>query len=84
MFWPQGPGGRFFVNALYNWIDADAPVVSLRLGEQATAPGFLSKYRTANLGLHYLLRRNVRLMTEAGWDFDRDQARLIAGTMVAF
>ncbi|MGQ0639812.1 MAG: hypothetical protein ACT4P6_03430 [Gemmatimonadaceae bacterium] len=84
MFWPQGPAGRFFVNALYNWINADAPVVSLRLGEQATAPGFLSKYRTANLGLHYVLRRNVRLMTEAGWDFDRDQARLIAGTMVAF
>jgi hypothetical protein len=83
-FWPQGPAGRVFVNALYNWIGADAPVVSLRLGEQATGPGFVSKYRTGTVGLHYLLRRNVRLMTEAGWDFERDQGRLIAGTMVAF
>jgi hypothetical protein len=84
IFWPKGPAGRVFVNALVNWIDADAPVISLRLGEQASTPGFLSRYRTANLGLHYVLRRNVRLMTEAGWDFDRDQARLIAGTVVAF
>ncbi len=84
IFWPQGQAGRLFVNALYNWIDADAPVVSLRLGEQATSPGFYQKYRTGNLGIHYLLRRNVRLMGEAGWDFERDQGRLIAGTMVAF
>ena len=27
----------------------------------------------ASLGLHYLLRRNVRLVGEGGWDFDRDQ-----------
>ena len=72
------------MNALVNWIDADAPVISLRLGEQDTPPGFLTKYRTGSLGLHYLLRRNVRLMGEAGWDFERDQVRLIAGTMVAF
>lgn len=83
-FWPQGQAGRLFVNALVNWIDADAPVISLRLGEQDTPPGFLTKYRTGSLGLHYLLRRNVRLMGEAGWDFERDQVRLIAGTMVAF
>lgn len=84
IFWPQGPGGRVFINALANWIDSDAPVISLRLGEQNSAPGFLSKYRTGSLGLHYVLRRNVRLMAEGGWDFERDQARLIAGTMVAF
>ncbi|HJU73726.1 MAG TPA: hypothetical protein VJ717_08255, partial [Gemmatimonadaceae bacterium] len=81
---PRGPAGRVFLSALYNWIDADAPVVSLRLGEEATPPGFLSRYRTGALGLHYVLRRNVRLMGEAGWDFERDQGRLIAGTMVAF
>ena len=83
-WWPQGQAGRVFVHALYNWIDADAPVVSLRLGEQASTPGFLSRYETGTLGLHYLLRRNVRLIGEAGWDFQRDQGRLIAGTMVAF
>jgi hypothetical protein len=84
IFWPQGPAGRVFINALANWVDADAPVVSLRLGEQTTPPGFLAKYRTGALGLHYLLRRNVRLMAEGGWDFEREQGRLIAGTMVAF
>jgi hypothetical protein len=83
-WWPQGPAGRVFFHGLYNWIDANAPVVSLRLGEQTTAPGFLSRYQTGSLALHYLLRRNVRLMGEAGWDFYRDQGRLIAGTMVAF
>ncbi len=83
-FWPQGLAGRLFFSALYNRIDADAPVVSLRLGEQDTPPGFLSRYHTGTVGLHYLLRRNVRLMGEAGWDFERDQGRLIAGTMVAF
>ncbi|MGH7712369.1 MAG: hypothetical protein ACREOG_13855 [Gemmatimonadaceae bacterium] len=83
-FWPQGQAGRLFISALYNWLDADAPVVSLRLGEQNTPAGFLSRYQTGALGLHYVLRRNVRLMGEAGWDFERDQGRLIAGTMVAF
>lgn len=83
-WWPQGSAGRVFVHALYNWIDANAPVVSLRLGEQATTPGFLSRYETGSLALHYLLRRNVRLMGEAGWDFNRNQGRLITGTMVAF
>lgn len=81
---PQGPAGRVFISALYNWIDADAPVVALRLGEQNTPAGFLSRYHTGAFGLHYVLRRNVRLMGEAGWDFERDQGRLIAGTMVAF
>jgi len=84
-FWPQGPAGRFFVSALYNRIAADAPILSLRLGEQGELPpNLVSKYQTAALGLHYMFRRNVRLMTEAGWDFEREQGRLIAGTMVAF
>jgi hypothetical protein len=83
-FWPQGQAGRLFVSALYNWVAADAPVVSLRLGEQNTPTGFLSRYQTGAVGLHYLFRRNVRLMGEAGWDFEREQGRLIAGTMVAF
>lgn len=83
-FSPQGPAGRLFFSALYNWVDADAPVVSLRLGEQATAPGYLSRYETGALGVHYMYRRNVRFMTEAGWDFQRDQFRLITGTTLAF
>lgn len=83
-FWPQGPTGRVFVSTLFNWIEADRPIVSLRLGEQSQGPGYLSKYRTAAAGLHYLYRRNVRMMGELDWDLEREQARLILGTMVAF
>lgn len=81
---PQGPAGRWFVAGLVNWIEADAPVVSLRLGEQADPPGFVERHRTGSLGVHYLLRRNFRLLGESRWDFDRDQGRLVAGFTTAF
>jgi hypothetical protein len=84
LVWPQGLGGRLFFSALYNWIDSDRPVVSLRLGEQDRGSGFLSKYETVAGGVHYLYRRNVRLMTEVGWDFQREQARVVIGSMLAF
>lgn len=80
IFWPQGPTGRLFFTALYNWVDANRPVVSVGLGED----GYLQKYSTAVAGAHYLYKRNVRLMTEAGWDFEREQLRLVFGTMLAF
>jgi hypothetical protein len=84
IFWPQGEGGRLFFTGLFNWIDANRPVVSLRLGEQDEAPGYLEQYQTAAAGVHYLYKRNIRLMTEAGWDFKREQARVVFGSMVAF
>jgi hypothetical protein len=84
ILWPQGQTGRLFFTALYNWVDSDQPVVSLRVGEQDQAEGYLSQYRTAYAGIHYLFRRNVRFMSEAGWDFERDQMRMVLGTMLAF
>lgn len=84
ILWPQGVGGRLFLTALYNWVDSDRPVVSLRLGEQDREPGYLQRYRTISTGVHWLYHRNVRLSGEVGWDLDRDQARLVLGTMVAF
>ena len=84
VFWPQGENGRWFVTGLWNWIDADAPVVSLRLGEQGTTPGFLTRYNSGGAGLHYVLRRNLRLLGEGSWDFESDQARLITGVSLAF
>jgi hypothetical protein len=82
--WPQGPGGRWFISGLYNYIDAEHPVVSLRLGEQNRTPGYLSRYHTGTAGIHYLYRRNVRFMWEGGWDFEREQASLVAGAVLAF
>lgn len=84
IFWPQGQTGRLFFTALYNWVDANSPAVSLRLGEQLTGDGYLSQFSTFAAGAHYLYRRNVRLMTELGWDFEREQGRLVLGSMFAF
>jgi hypothetical protein len=82
--WPGGPAGRLYLTGVYNYVRSDRPVVSLRLGEQATAPGYLSRYETLSGGAHWVYRRNVRLMTELGWDLARDRARFIAGTVLAF
>jgi len=82
--WPRGEGGRWFVTGLVNLIDANDPVISLRLGEEDSDPGYFTRYRTGAVGLHYVLQRNVRLMGETSWDFDRDQARFVTGFSLAF
>lgn len=85
VFSPRGLGGRWFFTGLYNHIDASAPVVSLRLGEQKKHdPPFIQQYRTFSAGVHWLLRRNFRLTGELGWDFEEDGARLVAGFVTAF
>lgn len=82
--WPRGTTGRVFGTALLNWVEADAPVVSLRLGEQQDAPGYLTRYRAASVGAHYLAARNLRLLAELGWDVDQTRARLTGGIVTAF
>jgi hypothetical protein len=82
--WPQGPGGRWFLSGLYNYVDSEHPVASLRLGEQNTAPGYLRRYHTASAGVHYLHRRNVRFLWEGGWDIEKEQVRLVTGVVLAF
>ncbi|HEX4931926.1 MAG TPA: hypothetical protein VFV33_02030, partial [Gemmatimonadaceae bacterium] len=84
LFFPKGQAGRWTVAGLWNWIDASAPVVSLRLGEQGTTPGFLRRYQEGGIALHYLLRRNLRLMGEGSWDFVNDQAHVLTGVTLAF
>jgi len=83
-FSPGGPAGRWHVSALGNYIDTDQPVVSLRLGEQSVAPGFLSRHVTGGLGAHFLMRRNVRLVGEGQRDLESDQTRLVTGFSLAF
>lgn len=81
---PDGPASRWYFTSSYNWVHSSRPVVSLRLGEQASAPGYLSRYNAVSAGAHFWFRRNVRLMGELGYDFQSDQARIIAGTVLAF
>jgi hypothetical protein len=80
---PQGPGGRLFLSGLFNWIEADRPVVSLRAGELADEP-LLRRYRTVGGAAHWLLRRNLRLTGESTWDFERERMRVTAGFVTAF
>jgi hypothetical protein len=81
---PLGERGRWFVTGLYNWIDADRPLLSLRIGEQATGTGFIQRYHSASGGVHYLLHRNVRLMAEAAWDIEREEPGFTIGTTLAW
>lgn len=84
IFSPSGPLSRHYFAGLLNYVDASGPFVSLRLGEQNTAPGFLDRYLTTGIGAHYVLRRNVRLMSEAHWDVEREQGRLVGGFTLAY
>ena len=77
---PDGFTGRWFFTALYNHIDADAPVFTIRQGES----GPLERYRAGALGGNYLMARNVRLTGEVQYDLDRDSFRFVAGFMTAF
>lgn len=81
---PYGDQGRWWATALYNWIDADQPLLSLRLGEQNVGSGYLERYSTVAGGVHYLLRRNIRLVGEVGWDLERDVPRLSVGSTLAW
>jgi hypothetical protein len=77
---PQGPAGRWFFTALYNHVEADAPLFTVRQGEQT----LLDSYRAAALGGNYLLARNLRLTGEIQYDMQREGVRLVAGFMSAF
>lgn len=77
---PQGMAGRWFATALYNRIWSDDPIFSVRQGEDA----LLDRYESAAVGATYLLARNLRLMGEGQWDFEREGARFTLGVVTAF
>ncbi len=82
--WPAGAAGRWYLTGLLNVIEADDPVVSLRLGEQDGPVGYLRRYRMGSGAVHYVFRRNMRMMAEGGWDFVNDRARLVTGVTLGF
>jgi hypothetical protein len=73
-------GERWYITGLFNWLDADEPVFTIRQGE-ANA---LAQYRAGALGVSYLLRRNLRLLVEPQYDLERERARITAGFTAAF
>jgi hypothetical protein len=85
LLWPRGQTDRLFFTATYNRLTADQPVIALRLGQDGDTPsGYLTEYTTVAGAVHYVYRRNVRLMSEVDWDFRREQARFVLGTVLAF
>lgn len=86
LLFPSGQMGRTTVSALFNWIDADAPVFSISGVRLPDDPGgtMLSEYQYGALGLQYLYRRNVRFLGEIGWDFSDERARFVTGVVTGF
>ena len=80
LLFPGGANGSWTLSGLFNWVEADLDVVSVRVGEE----GPLDRYRSASLGASYLWSRNLRLLTEASWDFELERARFTAGAVTAF
>jgi len=77
---PQGGAGRWFFTALYNHVEADDPIFTVRQGED----GLLDRYRSVALGANYLLARNMRMTGEVQRDLELDRTRLVVGFMTAF
>lgn len=77
---PQGGAGRWFFTGLYNFVESDDPVFTIRQGEA----GFLDSYQSVAVGGNYLAARNLRLTGEVQYDLDLESYRFIAGFVTAF
>jgi hypothetical protein len=71
---------RWYAYALYNRIDADRPLLSVRLG----GPSGLARYETVTGGAGYLLRRNLRIFAEGTWDRGPRATEWTLGLTTAF
>jgi hypothetical protein len=76
----QPRGSRWHGFALYNLINTTQPVLNVGLG----GPGNVTRYETVTGGLGYLVRRNLRLTGEAGWDTQQESMRWTLGFVTAF
>lgn len=77
---PTGPNGRWFLTGLYNHVDSDSPVFTVRQGEA----GLLDTYRSASMGTSFVFRRNLRFMGEWHYDLEAENSRFTAGFVTAF
>jgi hypothetical protein len=84
LWWPSGRAGRWTLTALYNWIDSDQPIFTLRVGEGTVEDPFIQTYSFGAFGANWLFWRNLRFKGELGWDFEREFARLALGFNAAF
>jgi hypothetical protein len=73
-------GKRWYGYGLYNYIEASAPVLNVKMG----VPVGVDEYESIAIGGGYLVYRNFRLYGEYGYDFSNELNRLTAGFTTAF
>lgn len=69
IYTPQGDESKWYGVALYNWVDSDINALN---------------YSACTLNLGYLLRRNIRLIGEYTYNFDKEYGQLAVGIISAF
>ena len=74
------PQSRWHGFALYNRVDANRPLLDVRLG----GPADVSRYETLTGGGGYLVRRNFRVLGEVTYDLEASQTRWTLGLVTAF
>ncbi len=69
IYTPQGDESKWYGVALYNWVDSDVKDLN---------------YSAGTMSLGYLLRRNIRLVSEYTYNFDKEYGQLAVGIITAF
>lgn len=69
LYFPQGADGRWSLAALYNKIDSDDTAAVVE---------------DCSLTVNHLAARNIRMLLEAGHDFDRSESHVSVGVIAAF
>lgn len=80
LFFPQGVAGNWSLTGLYNRVEANSPIFTLRAGED----GFLDRYESVGLSASYARATNLRLLAEVSRDLTLKRTRFIAGVVSAF
>lgn len=71
---------RFYGFALYNLVTANRPLLDVRVG----GPANVKRYESIAGGVGHLVRRNVKVSGEFGYDVGQDLARMTLGMVLAF
>jgi len=69
IYTPNGDESKWYGVALYNWVDSDDKALN---------------YKAGTLSLGYLLRRNIRLVSEYTYNFNREYGQIGIGVISAF
>ena len=69
IFMPKGDESKWYMVGLYNWVDSDIQALD---------------YQTAAAHVGYLFRRNIRMVAEYKYDFEKEYNTISVGIVSAF